>query len=247
MNSIARLVLAVAITSMISGFANSQGTIEIGGGLGILVPQEDFGGSTIDYYYGTKYGLSNGLNLHGKVRIGFFGITLMGQLDYSSVSNSGNSEPGQGIVEITQKVLTFKAGPEFQLKIVALPLTPYLGANVAINRFSGETTFQGVAEVPSATYVVQSASRLGLGFGGGAIVKLNPTLSLDVGVHYNLMNLAGRSWEDVNPFQDKRLDSYLALNDHRDPEFLPGEEEHFISSRRAIHSILFSVSILFGR
>ena len=213
--------------------------------MGVLVPTKDYGGSTIDYYRGTKYGLSSGINLHGKARLGLVGFTLVGELDYSSLSNSGNSEPGQGRVEVSQKVYTFRAGPEFHLSIPAVPTEPYVGVSAAINRFTGETTFQGVSKVPSATFVVESASRLGLGLGGGVIVKLNPSLSLDVGMQYNIMNLTGRSWEDLNPLQDQRLDSYLALNDDRDPAFRPSEDKHFISSERSIRSILFTVTLLF--
>ena len=245
MPTLIRLFFAGVILSLVRTTATSQISLQAGGGLGVLVPTKDYDGSTIDYYRGTKYGLSNGINLHGKARVGFAGITLVGELDYSSLSNSGNSEPGQGRVEVSQKVYTFRAGPEFHLSIPAVPIAPYVGVSAAINRFTGETTFQGVSKVPSATFVVESASRLGLGLGGGVIVKLNPSLSLDVGMQYNIMNLTGRSWEDLNPLQDQRLDSYLALNDDRDPAFRPSEDKHFISSERSIRSILFTVTLLF--
>lgn len=233
--------------SVPSAPAFSQLTLQVGGGLGILVPRADYGGSTIDYYLGTKYGLSRGINLHGKVRAGLVGLTLVGEVDYASLSNSGNSEPGQGRVEISQKVVSLKAGPEFQIDIPAAPITPYIGAHAAVHRFSGETFFQGVAKVPSGfTYVVQSTSRIGVGVDAGAIVKIGPLLSLDFSLHYDLMNPIGRSFEDVNPLDDRRLDSYLALNDDRDPAFLPNEDKHFISSQRSIQAVAINVSVLFG-
>jgi len=223
-----------------------QITLQVGGGLGIVRPGGDYGGSTIEYYRGTKYGFSDGVNLHGKLRLGLIGFTLVAEVDYSILSNDGYSEPGQGSVEISQKVVSLKAGPEFQLKLPAFPITPYAGANVAVNTFNGETTFQGVSKVPSATYSVQSASRVGFGIGAGLIVRLNPSLSLDVGLQYNLMNPMGRTWVDVNPLQDQRLDSYLALNDEKDPAFLPGNDKHFISSARSIRCTLVTVTLLFG-
>jgi opacity protein-like surface antigen len=238
--SIASLLIALAYNT-----AFSQVSLRVGGGLGVFFPRSDYGGSTLDYYSGTKYGLSNGLNLHGKARLGIVGLSLVGEVDYSSLRNSGYSEAGQGNVEVSQKVYTLKAGPEVHLKIPLLPFDPYVGANVAVNRFSGETIFQGVAKVPSATYVVESTSRVGIGLTGGAIVKLNESVSLDIGLHYNLMNLTGRSWDDLNPLQDQRLDSYLALNDDRDPAFRPNDDKHFISDQRSIQSFLFTVSLMF--
>lgn len=240
------LLVAVIVLSPGTPSAYAQVTFQVGGGLGIVRPAGDYGGSTIDYYHGTKYGLSDGLSLHGKLRLGLIGFTLVGEIDYSSLSNSGNSEPGRGFVEVSQNIFSLKVGPEIQLNVPVLPVTPYVGANVAVHQFSGETHFQGVAKVPSATYSVQSAGRVGIGFGAGAILKLNPLLSLDIGVHYQLMNLLSRTWEDVNPLLDRRLDSYLALNDEKDPAFVPGSDTHFIANARSINSILLTVSVLFG-
>lgn len=238
-------VVIIALTALMSLQTNAQVTLKLGGGLGVMSPAADFGGSTIEYYNGSKYGLSNGLNIHGKAKIGFVGFNLTGEIDYSSLSNSGNSEPGQGRVDISQKVVSLKIGPEFRLSLPLVPVTPYLGLNVAMNSFSGETTFQGVSKVPSATYSVQSATRFGVGFCAGTEVSIGPFLSLDFNLSYNLMNLSGKEWNDVYPGKDQRIDSYLSLNDERDPLY-SGNDEHFISKARSISSILFTVSILFG-
>ena len=236
------LLLALSLTST----AQSQVSLQAGGGLGIIIPTADYEGSTIEYYSGTKYGLSTGFNLHGTLRIGLPAISLVGGLGYSSLSNEGNSEPGQGRVEVSQKIITLKAGAEYHFEIPASPVTPYVTTNLAINRFSGETSFQGVSRVSSATYVVNSAVRFGIGFGGGAIVDIQSGLSLDIGIQYNLMNVGGKSWEDVNPQQDQRIDTYLALNDGKDPLFPFGDErEHFVYKNRTIHTILFTVSVMF--
>jgi len=115
-----------------------------------------------------------------------------------------------------------------------------------LNSFSGEATFQGVSKVPSATYSVNSATRLGIGFAAGAEVSVGPFLSLDFNLSYNLMNVSGKEWNDVNPGINQRIDSYLSLNDAADPFYNSDDDKHFISKARSIHSVLFTVSLLFG-
>ncbi len=234
-------LIAVAITP-----SQSQGSIKLGGGIGLTIPVSDFGGSTLVYYNGSRYGLGSGLNIHGKAKIGLSGLSLAGEIDYSSVHNTGNSEPGQGTVDISQTVLSLKAGPEFRFGVPVLDVTSYFGANLALNRFSGETAFQGVAKVPSATYSVKGATRFGVGFSAGTEVSIGPFLSLDFNISYNLMNVSGKEWDDVNPGTNQRIDSYLSLNDKNDPQYAAGDEKHFISNERSIHSIQFTASVLFG-
>jgi len=239
-------VIIIALTALTLTQTRAQANIKLGGGIGLMSPVSDFGGSTIDYYNGSRYGLSSGLNIHGKVKIGFSVLNLTGEIDYSSLSNTGNSEPGMGSVDISQKIFSLKVGPEYRFILPAFPFTPYLGFNLAMNSFSGETTFQGVAKVPSATYSVQSATRFGVGLYAGTEVSLNSSLSLDFNISYNLMNLAGRQWNDVNPLTKQRIDSYLSLNDAKDPLYTEGDDKNIISNARSIQSVLFTVSILFG-
>jgi hypothetical protein len=239
-------VILVALTALMITPSSAQVDIKLGGGIGVMSPVSDFSGSTIEYYNGSRYGLSSGLNIHGKAKIGLSGFNLAGEIDYSSLSNTGNSEPGQGKVDISQKILSLKVGPEFHLSLPALPVTPYIGANLALNSFSGETTFLGVSKVPSATYSVKGATRFGIGFLAGTEVSIGPLLSLDFNISYNLMNVSGKEWNDVTPGINQRLDSYLSLNDDPDPQYIAEDDKHFISNARSIHSILFTVSILFG-
>ena len=239
-------VVLAALLVLTTAPSRSQVTMRLGGGIGAMFPSSNFSGSTLDYYSGSGYGLKSGLNVQGKAKVGLSGLDLTGEIDYSSLSNTGNSEPGQGTVDISQKVLTLKVGPEFRLGIPAFPVTSYIGINLALNRFSGETTFQGIAKVPSATYSVAGATRFGLGFSAGSEVSIGSLLSLDFNISYNLMNVIGREWVDVNPGVNQRLDSYLSLNDARDPQYAAGDDKHFVSNDRSIHSILFTVSILFG-
>ncbi len=239
-------VVIIALTALMNTQSRAQVNIKLGGGIGVMSPASNFSGSTIEYYNGSSYGLSSGLNIHGKAKIGLSGLNLAAEIDYSSLSNTGNSEPGQGKVDISQKILSLKVGPEFRLSLPALPITPYIGVNLALNSFSGETTFQGVSKVPSATYSVQGATRFGVGFTAGTEVSVGPFLSLDFNISYNLMNISGKEWNDVNPGINQRIDSYLSLNDERDPLYSAGDDKHFISNARSIHSILFTASILFG-
>ena len=240
------LTVLLALMFVAPSFAHAQVTLKVGGGLGVMIPADDFGGSTLDYYDGSRYGLGNGIAVQGKAKIGLVGFNLTGEVAYASLSNSGFSEPGQGSVDISQKIFSLKIGPEIRFGLPAMPVVPYIGANLALNNFSGETTFQGVAKVPSAVYTMQSASRLGVGFAAGMEVNVAPLVSLDFNLSYNLMNLSGKAWEDVNPGTDQRLDSYLSLNDSADPQYAAGSDKHFNSNDRSIQSILLTVSVLFG-
>ena len=244
---IVRSVLAlVALVALTLAPASAQVNFKLGGGPGVMVPASDFGGSTLEYYNGSRYGLGSGLTINGKAKIGVSALNLVGEIDYASISNSGNSEPGQGSVDISQKVLSLKVGPEFRLALPLMPVVPYVGANIAMNTFSGKTTFQGVAKVPSATYSVQDATRIGLGFAAGMEVAIGPLMSLDFNLSYNIMNLSGKEWNDANPAVNQRIDSYLSLNDNVDPQYAAGDEKHFIPTTRSINSIVVNVSRLFG-
>ncbi|MBM4168526.1 MAG: hypothetical protein FJ215_05150 [Ignavibacteria bacterium] len=224
----------------------AQVTLQVGGGAGVRMPMDDFAGTTADHYAGTKYGFSTGYNLNAKARIGLLGFKLAGQVDYGTVSNSGEALPGQGSLEISQTIFSMKVGPEFHLGVPLMPVTPYLGANAAFHSFSGEIKIQGVTKLPSGTHRVQSASRIGVGVNGGILVSLGTFTTLDVGIEYALMNISGKTWEDVNLKDDQRLDSYLALNDEKDPLYRAGDDKHFIGNARSINSVLLTVSILFG-
>jgi opacity protein-like surface antigen len=245
-NCFSILVAVIVFTAVFAVPAVGQIDFKVGGGIGLVMPAADYGGSTIDYYNGSKYGLGTGYNLHVKARLGLVGFRLAGEVDYSSLKNDGFSEPGQGKVEISQQVLSIKIGPEMHLSIPMMPITPYLGANVALHRFSGETIFQGVSQVSSASYALESATRLGIGVSGGVLFSLAPFTTLDVSIGYNLMNLSGSEWKDLNPTQDQRIDTYLALNDEQDPAYQAGNARHVVSAARDIHSIQIGVTVLFG-
>jgi len=53
---------AIFITITLSILTSAQITLQVGGGLGIVSPSGDYGGTTIEFYNGTKYGLETGTN-----------------------------------------------------------------------------------------------------------------------------------------------------------------------------------------
>jgi outer membrane protein W len=239
------LVLLLGLL-LVAAVGNAQITLQVGGGFGLTSPAADYGGSTIEYYNGTKYGMASGWNLHARARAGLVGFVFAGEVDYSSLSNTGNSEPGKGSVEVAHTILSLRIGPEYHLSIPLSPIQPYLGANFGIHIINGKTTFQGVSKVPSGTFDLSSATRVGLGGTAGVVLKIGLMTKLDLSAQYNLVNLMGRLWEDVDTLHDERLDSYRSLNDERDPLYSPGNDKHFINSDRSIHTIQLKATLMVG-
>ncbi|MBU2555273.1 MAG: hypothetical protein KKF98_12510 [Bacteroidetes bacterium] len=225
----------------------SQITLQAGGGVGLVMPAGDFGGTTQDFYNGTAYGLSNGLNLHGKVRAGVLGFTLVGELGYVSLENSGvATNDNKGKVKVKTKIFSVKIGPEVSFSVPALPLKPYIGGNLSLNNFSGDFRIQGMTKVPADKFTIQSTSRIGFGLNGGVMFKLNELMSIDVALQYNMMNVYGKEYRDRNPLKEQPVDAYLALNDDKDPLYRIANEDHFISKSRTINSLVLSVSLMLG-
>ena len=239
------LLLFTALLLLISPQLYSQVTLQIGGGLGYIAPAGDYSGSTIDFYNGTKYGMSNGFNYHAKARVGLLGLNLFGMIEYSTVSGDGESEPGQGTVENSHGIFSIKAGPEFNLSIPLSPIGFYLDGFVSVNTFSGTVKFQGVSEVPSGERNLESATRFGVGAGGGVLLDILPVVTLDFGVHYNLYNLFGKNYSSVSTSHE-RLDSYTGLNDDKDPLYQSGDTDHFISDSRLINAWQFTLTAMIG-
>lgn len=239
----------VFVFSMIVGLvapAQSQVTLQVGGGAGVLLPMGDYGGQTTDYYAGSKYGLSTGYTIHAKGRVGVLGFTLVGGVEYGHLSNSGEGEPGHGSVEVTQSIVTVKAGPEFTIPIPLSPVTPYVGANLAWHSISGTTSFQGLARVPSGSFDVKAASRLGFGINAGVVFGLGPMVNLDLGAEYAFINPFAKGWEVVDARNDARINSYKSLNDDRDPLYASGNTDHFISDSRSISTFQVTATLMFG-
>jgi hypothetical protein len=223
----------------------SQISLQVGGGLGYISPTGDYGGSTIDFYNGTKYGMSSGFNYHAKARVGLLGFNLFGIIEYSTVSGDGESEPGQGEVENSHSIFSIKAGPEFNLTPPLSPVGFYIDGFVSVNTFSGTVSFQGVSQVPSGEYDLESATRFGVGAGGGVLLDFIPIVTFDVGVHFNLYNVFGQLYTGTttNP---KRLDAYISLNDDKDPLFGTDDDIYIIENTRAINAWQFTLTAMIG-
>jgi len=223
----------------------SQVTFQLGGGFGYTIPTGDMAGKTTDFYSGDKYGLSNGFNLHAKARIGVLSFNVFGEADYSTFSNTGESELGQGKIEISQKIVSLKAGPEFSLGLPLIPITPYANIFLSINTIGGEVKFQGVSNVPSGSYDVKSAIRYGFGVGAGIMFDISTNLSLDFNLQYNNNNAFGKEFDLRNISSHERLDNYTSLNDDKDPLFNTSNNR-IISDSRTLSSVEIKASILFG-
>lgn len=217
--------------------AAAQVSFQIGGGAGYFMPAGDYKGTMAEYYAGTNYGLAGGFALHAKTRIGLMGFNLTGEVNYAFLSNDGSPEGGNTSAEVDHKILSIKVGPEFRLGLPAVPVTPYIGLNVAFNSFSGSTKFQGTSSVPSSTVDMASASRIGVGGTIGVMLT-----SIDIAVHYNLHNITGKAWAGGG----NRVDTYSSLNDATDPLYAAGSTAHVVKDARSIQSVVITVSMMFG-
>jgi len=228
-------IVALAFLAL-PAVGSAQISFELGLGGGYVMPTGDYKGTGAEYFDGVNYGLANGFGVHAKTRLGLVGLNLTGEIGYAFLSNDGTVSSG-GTVEVKHQILSLKVGPEFRFGIPAVPVTPYLGLNVALNIFSGSTTFQGVSNVSSGTKDMAGATRLGIG--GTVGVKV---LSFDVAVHYNLHNLTGKSWTGG----DNRIDTYTSLNDDKDPAYAPLDNKHVVKDPRTIQTLAITVSYMFG-
>lgn len=235
----------VILTFLISSNLYSQVSFQIGGGLGYILPVGDYGGSTVDFYNGTKYGMSSGFNYHAKARVGLLGLNLFGIIEYSTISGEGESEPGQGEVENTHGIFSLKAGPEFNFSVPLSPIGFYFDGFVSVNTFSGTVKFQGVSRVPSGEYDLETATRFGAGAGGGVLLDILPVVTLDFGVHFNLYNVFGQQYTGTttNP---KRPDAYTSLNDEKDPLYGTDDDIYIIENARAINAWQFTLTAMVG-
>ncbi len=239
---IKKFALIVLIFLFVHPIVNAQVKFSLGPSLGITIPTGDYSGTTLDYYAGTKYGLSSGINFGAVFKAKFPILSLKVSLNYSPLKNTGNSEPGQGSVEVKQNLFIIGIGPEFSFNIPASPIKPYVGIDLLLTSFSGETTFQGVARVPSGTYSIASATRTGLGLGAGAEFSFGKKYALDFGIKYSLLNLMGKDFTGGSD----RINSYTSLNDASDPLYTASNDEHFIVSNRSISVLQFNLAFLFG-
>lgn len=239
------VIAALLFIIIFSAPLNAQISFQIGGGLGYSLPSSDYGGTTVDFYNGAKYGMESGFNLHAKARLSLLFINAFGEVGYTSFSGSGDAEPGQGSVDLSHKLISIKIGPEFQINVPMLPVTPYVQGFVAFNSISGTVEFQGVSNVPSGKYDIASASRIGLGAGAGVIFNLTG-FKLDANIQYHAINVSGKEYKIENLTSHERLNSYTSLTDGKDPLYNINSTGHFIKNDRGIGALEFKLTLLFG-
>lgn len=234
------LILAIALP------ASAQIKFSAGPTIGVTMPQGDYSGSSTDYYAGLKYGLGTGINFGAVFKAKLPIINIKAGINYSILSNSGLADASQSgsFVEVKHHLFTISIGPEFYFSIPASPIKPYAGVDLLLTSFSGSTRFQGTPRVPSGTYDLSSASRTGIGLGVGAEFGIGKTMSLDLNIKYNLINLFSKTYE--GRYEADRIDSYLFLNDAKDPRYPDDLNKHPIGNDRTISTLQFNLGILFG-
>ena len=214
----------------------------------MLLPLRDFGGTTAEFYDGSRYGLRVGIGGHAKLRFGIGGIRMAGDLGYTYLYGHGAATSGVGTIDLVGRVFALRLGPEFQFPLTASGVGAYVGGNIALNNLGFDITFTDVPGVarPTEDYISNSAARIGAGLTGGILVPVASGITVDVGVGFNFVNLLGAEWEDRDPVGDNRDDSYLALNDAVDPHFAPNSSTHFIGHSRHLQTAQLTVTVMFG-
>ena len=227
-------------------YVNAQVKFSAGPEIGITLPQGDYSGTTTDYYSGLRYGLNTGINFGAIFKAKLPVLSIRAAVNYSILSNSGLADASNAgsYVEVKHNVFMISVGPEFYFSIPASPIKPYGGIDLLITSISGESTFQGLSRVPSGTYSMSSAGRTGIGLGIGAEVGIGRNMALDVSLRYNLINLFSKSYE--GGYDANRIDSYLHLNDAKDPRYPDEINKHPIGSDRTISTLQLNLGILFG-
>jgi len=243
--SLLYILTVLLLVALCSIQTKAQITLQVGAGLGYSLPAGDYAGTTVDFYNGAKFGMKSGFNLNGKVRVGIRVLNAFGEIDYNAFSGSGESEPGQGSIDLSNKVISVKVGPELPFSIPMSPVTPYIQGFVSYNNITGTAEFKGVSDVPSGKYDIASASRIGLGVGVGAIIDL-VGIKLDANIQYHFINIGGKEYKIENATSHERLDNYTSLNDSKDPLYNVSSTDHFIANDRGISAVEFKLDVMFG-
>jgi opacity protein-like surface antigen len=240
------IICTLFVLVIFNNKANAQLHISLGPAIGYTIPSGDFGGSPGDYYNGTKYGLSSGIDFGAMGRLGLGPLNFQLSLLYTPLSNTGSvPDPNPGsTVDIKMHLFTIAVGTQYGFGVPLAPVKPYIGIDLLFTTISGSFQFHGTQKVNSNSNDLNSATRVGLGISGGVNIKLLTT-SLDVSLRYNLINLFSKRYEG-SPTGD-RIDSYLFLNDDKDPNYsTASNDKHPIGSSRIIATIQLQLGVMFG-
>jgi hypothetical protein len=217
--------------------------ISLGPQLGFALPMSDYAGGVTDFYNGTKYGLKGGFNMGATFKADLMIIAGRLDINYAMFSNSGSiTGTDNGSLSIKQKNLIIGVGPEFSFGVPMIPIKPYVSLELLFTTFTGESQYQGnPGGVNNNNNSMTSATRIGLGLLAGTEFKIG-VFALDVSVRYNMLNLIGKSFTSYNNID--RTNSYLNLNDAKDPNF--DGVNHPVGTSRTISTLQFNVGVLFG-
>lgn len=238
------VILLIGISGSIS---YSQIGIKLGPMFGLTTPTVDYTGDAKDFANGTKYGMRSGFNY------GILGKVLLGPLNgrvsisYASLENSGQTGfSSNSTVEIKNSLFMITLGTEFGFGIPASPVKPYAGIDLLFTSISGSFDFQGSTPngLTGGNTNIESSSRTGLGLSIGSEIGFGKSVTLDLSLRYNLVNLFGKEYTVTN--RNNKTDVYAYLNDAKDPAFNPSDDKHPIGNDRTIATIQLQVGILFG-
>jgi hypothetical protein len=232
------------IISLFITFSTTKAQIHISLGpqLGFALPISDYAGEVSDFYNGTKYGFKGGFNMGATFKADLMIIAGRLDINYAMFSNSGSiTGLNNGSLSIKQKNLIIGIGPEYSLGLPLVPIKPYVSLELLFTTFTGESQYQGTPGVNSNNNSISSVTRIGLGLLAGTEFKIG-VFALDVSVRYNMLNLIGKSFTSYT--NNDRSNSYLNLNDAKDPNF--DGVNHPVGSSRTISTLQFNVGVLFG-
>jgi len=243
LNKILILMLFVFVTSPVF----SQIGLKLGPVIGLTTPSSDYSGEVKDFYAGTKYGMSSGVNFGAMGKVQFGPLNGRVSVSYASLSNSGVPDPTHPntSLEVKNNILMITLGTEFGFGIPFSPVKPYAGIDVLFSTIGGTVNYQGTSDVSTGEKDIKSASRTGLGLAVGSEISFGSTFVLDISLRYNLINLFGKSYDGVAN-SNNRIDAYTSLNDAADPDYSAGDSKHPIGSSRSISTIQLQLGILFG-
>jgi opacity protein-like surface antigen len=241
-----KLTFIILLLVLSAGSYSQLIRFKIGPVIGLTSPTSDYSGNTEDFFNGTKYGMSSGINFGamGKINIGPIGGRV--SVVYSSLSNEGLGDPDypNSSLNLTNSQLMFTLGAEFGFTIPFTPIRPYAGIDVLFTSTSGTFNFQGTQRVASGENDIASSSRTGLGFALGTEIGFGKTFILDLSLRYNMINLLGKEFTAVT--NANRIDSYKNLNDDADPNYSSTDEKHPIGNDRQIATIQLQLGLIFG-
>ena len=245
MKKITFLIIIIIMLFAFVPVSRAQIHLSIGPQVGVALPMSDFSGEVTDFYNGTKYGLNTGFNIGATVKADLMVIAGRLDINYAMFKNDGNisgttNTNSAGTVKMNSLIIGI--GPEYNIDIPLSPIKPYGSIELLITSFSGSFQFQNTPLVSNSnSQDIASATRIGLGFLLGTEFKFG-LYALDLSLRYNILNVGGKSFSSYT--NNDRTNSYLNLNDDKDPNY--DGDKHPVGSSRNMSSLQINVGFLFG-